>query len=138
MERVYKTKETGKLIIFSILIFGILEIGFIRFVYPSYYTDYLLLIPVYFLLLGISVMFMLSRMKRNKSHPGRAIVRLMSFNVAQMLLSFFLMFCYYFFADVQEHTILIAFSIFYIFFMGLKLFILIRLTQRLKNANKNT
>ena len=143
MEKAYRAKETRKLVIFGIIIFGILEMGFIRLVYPSYYTDYLLLIPVYFLLLGISILLVLSRMKRNRLHPGRAIARLMLFNVAQMLLSFILLFCYYYFIDVQEHTILIAFSIFYIYFMGLKLFVLYNIdklhkieTKRLQNAEK--
>jgi hypothetical protein len=144
MDRAYRAKETRKLVIFSIIIFGMLEIGFIRLVYPSYYINYLLLIPVYFLLLGISILLVLSRMKRKRLHPGRAIARLMLFNVAQMLLSFFLMSCYYYFIDVQEHTILIAFSVFYIFFMGLKLFILYNIdklhkieTKRLQHAEKN-
>jgi uncharacterized membrane protein len=82
-------------------------------------------------------------MKRKRLHPGRAIARLMLFNVAQMILSFFLMFCYYYFIDVQEHTVLIAFSVFYIFFMGLKLFILYnidklhKIEKRRQNAEEN-
>ncbi|HCC53065.1 MAG TPA: hypothetical protein DEQ30_14305 [Porphyromonadaceae bacterium] len=145
MERAYRAKETRKLVIFGILIFGILEMGFIRLVYPSHYTNYLLFIPLYFLLLGTSVLLVLSRMKRKRLHPGRAIARLMLFNVAQMLLSFLLMSCYYYFIDVQEHTVLITFSVFYIFFMCLKFFILYNIdklhkieTKRLKDANKNT
>jgi hypothetical protein len=136
MDRAYRAKETRKLVIFGIVIFGILEVGFIRLVYPTYYTDYLLLIPVYFLLLGISVLLVLSRMKRNRLHPGRAIARLMLFNVAQMLLSFFLMFCYYYFIHVQKHAVLIAFSVFYISFMGLKLFILYNIDKLHKIESK--
>ncbi|MDR1222108.1 MAG: hypothetical protein LBL07_04415 [Tannerella sp.] len=144
MDRIYRAKETGRFVILGIIIFGILEIGFIRLVHPSYYTNRLLLIPAYFLLLGISVLFVLSRMKRNRLHPGRAIARLMLFNAVQMLQSFFLLFCYYYFTDVQEHTVLIAFSVFYVFFMGMKLFILYNIdklhkieTKRLRNAEKN-
>ncbi|MDR0742838.1 MAG: hypothetical protein LBF05_00555 [Tannerella sp.] len=144
MDKAYRAKDARKLVIFGIIIFGILETGFIRLVYPLYYVDYLLFIPAYFLLLGISILLVLSRMKRKRLHPGRAIARLMLFNVAQMLLSFFLMFCYCYFINVQKHTILIAFSVFYIFFMGLKLFILYNIdklhkieTKRLQDAEKS-
>jgi peptidoglycan/LPS O-acetylase OafA/YrhL len=145
MDRAYRAKETRKLVIFGIIIFGILETGFICLVFPSCYTDYLLYIPVYFLLLGIGILLILSRMKRKRLHPGRAVARLMLFNVAQMLLSFLLLFCYYYFINVQEDTVLIAFSVFYVFFMGLKLFILYNIdklhkieTKRLQHdAEKN-
>ncbi|MDR2679833.1 MAG: hypothetical protein LBC47_03380 [Tannerella sp.] len=132
MEKAYNNKEARKLVIFGIIIFGIIEMSFIRVVLPSYYTNYLLFIPAYFLVLGIIVLLVLSRMKRKQLHPGRAIARLMLFNVSQMLLSFLLMFCYYYFIDVQEHTLLIAFSIFYIFFMGVKMFILYNIDHRHK------
>ncbi|MDR0575730.1 MAG: hypothetical protein LBG96_17210 [Tannerella sp.] len=143
MDKAYRAKETRKLVIFGIIIFGILELAFVKMVYPSYFTNYLFLIPAYFLVLSISVLLVLSRMKRKRLHPGRAIARLMLFNVAQMILSFILMFCYYYFVDVQEHTILIAFSVFYIFFMGLKLFILYnidklhKIEKRRQNAEEN-
>ncbi|MDR0395434.1 MAG: hypothetical protein LBH77_09780 [Tannerella sp.] len=141
MDKAYKAKETGKLVLFGILIFSILEMGFIRLAFPSHYTDRLLFIPAYFLVLGIVVLLILSRMKRSRLHPARAIGRLMLFNVAQMTLSFFLLFCYYYFVDIQEHTIVIAFSVFYIYFMGIKMFILYNIdklhkieTKRLQNA----
>jgi uncharacterized membrane protein len=124
MDKAYNEAEARKLVIFGIIIFGVIEMAFIRLVFPSYYTNYLLFIPVYFLILGISVLLILLRMKRKRLHPGRAIARLMLFNVSQMLLSFLLLFCYYYLAEVRNHTLLIAFSVFYIFFMGIKMFIL--------------
>lgn len=144
MWRTYRAKSTSKLVIFGILLFGILEIAIIYLAAPQYYTHYLLCIPVYFLILGFSVLWALWHMHRNKFHPGRAIARLMLFNIAQMLLSFFIMAGYYYFIDVQEHTMLIAFSVFYIFFMCLKFYILYNIdkqhkidTKRLQDAEHN-
>jgi hypothetical protein len=124
MDKAYNKKEARKLVLFGIIIFGIIEMAFIRLVFPSYYTNFLLLIPVYFLILGVSVLLILSHMKRKRLHPGRAVARLMLFNVSQMIVSFLLLVGYYYFVDVQEHTVLITFSVFYIFFMSIKLFIL--------------
>jgi hypothetical protein len=138
MDKAYDEVATRKLVIFGILLFGMIEIAFVCLVFPSYYTNYLLFIPAYFLILGISVLLVLMRMKRKRLHPGRAVARLMLFNVSQMLLSFFLMFCYYYFIDVQEHTLLIAFGVFYIFFMGIKMFILYTIDNQHKIHTKRT
>lgn len=144
MERTYKAKATAKLVIFGILLFGILEIAIIYCVMPEYYTHFLLYIPVYFLILGVSILWILRHMQRRKIHPGRAVARLMLFNVAQMMLSFGIMTGYYYLIDVQEHTILIAFSVFYIYFMCMKFYILYNIdkqhkieTKRLRDAEKN-
>lgn len=134
MEKVYRKKHSNQVVIGGIILFGILEIGLIRFAYPAYYTHYLLLIPVYFLILGISVLRIMSRMSRKKIHPGRAIARLMIFNVAQMLLSFAILIGYYYFVTVHKQIMLIAFSIFYVFFMGLKFYILYNIDKQHKNA----
>jgi len=144
MFRVYRAIEIRRFVLYGIILFGIAEIGFIRFVMPSSYTHLLLLIPAYFLLLGIGVLLLLSRMKRKRLHPGRAIARLMLFNVSQMILSFFLMFLYYYHAEESHKNImLLAFGVFYIFFMGVKLFIIFNIDnqhktekKRLQNAEK--
>ena len=136
MDKAYNKIKAGKLVIFGIILFGIIETAFIRLAFPSHYTNYLLLIPAYFLILGISVLLVLSRMKRKRLHPGRAIARLMLFNVSQMLLSFILLFCHYYFIDVQEDVILIAFGVFYIFFMGIKMFILYNIDKQHKIHTK--
>ena len=144
MDRVYRAKETRKLVLYGILLFGALEVGVIRFFLPAYYSCYLLFVPVYFLLLGIGILLLLSRMKRKRLHPGRAIARLMLFNVAQMLLSMILLYYYYYFIKVQKYTMLLAFSIFYVFFMGIKMFIIYNIDnqhktekRRLQHAEKN-
>ncbi|MDR0700427.1 MAG: hypothetical protein LBG28_14610 [Tannerella sp.] len=144
MDKVYNEKEARKLVLFGIVIFGVVEIAFIRIFYPSYYTFFLLLIPVYFLILGISVLLVLSHMKKKRIHPGRAVARLMLFNISQMIISFLLLAGYCYFVDVQEHTILITFSVFYIFFMGIKMFILYNIDhqhnidkRRIKHAGED-
>lgn len=136
MDRVYRAKETRKLVLYGILIFGILELGLIYFVFPSYYSNYLLLLPAYFMFLGISVLLLLSRMKRKRLHPGRAIARLMLFNVSQMLLSFILIFCYYNFIKIHKNVLLLAFCAFYVFFMCIKLFIIYNIDNQHKTENK--
>jgi hypothetical protein len=144
MDKAYNEKEARKLVLFGIVIFGIVEIAFIRIVYPSYYTVFLLLIPVYFLLLGIGILLVLSRMKKKRIHPGRAVARLMLFNISQMIISFLLLLGYCYFIDVREHSVLIAFSVFYIFFMGIKMFILYNIDhqhnidkKRIKHAGED-
>lgn len=136
MDKIYRKKQTNKIVIWGIILFGILEIGLIRILLPSYYTNYLLFIPVYFLILGISVLLILSRMSRKKIHPGRALARLMIFNVAQMMLSFMILIGCYYFITAHKQIVLIAFGIYYIFFMGLKLFILYNIDKQHKIANR--
>jgi uncharacterized membrane protein len=78
----------------------------------------------------------LSRIKRKSLNPGRAIARLMLFNVSQFLLSVIAMFCYYLFVKVQEGAFLLSFSAFYIFFMGLKYFIIYNIDNQHKTEKK--
>ena len=143
MGKVYRAKVIRKLVIYGIILFGVIETGVIRFALPAYYTNYLLLIPAYFLFLGISILLILSRMKRKRLHPGRAVARLMLFNISQMLLSFIVMFFYYYFVEEYKNTMLLAFGVFYVFFMGIKLFIIYNIDnqhktekKRLQNAEK--
>jgi len=136
MGKVYRAKIIRQLVIYGIILFGVIEVGFIRIVAPTHYTNYLLLIPVYFLLLGISILLILSRMKRKRLHPGRAVARLMLFNISQMTLSFILMFIYYYFVEEHKYTMLLAFSVFYVFFMGIKLFIVYNIDNQHKTEKK--
>ena len=94
------------------------------------------MIPAYFLLLGAGILLLLSRMKRNRLHPGRAVARLMLFNVSQMIFSFFLMFIYYYIVEDHKYIMLLAFSAFYIFFMGVKFFIIYHIDNQHKIEKK--
>ena len=136
MLRVYRAIEIRRLVLYGIILFGIAEMGFIRFVLPASYTHNLLIIPAYFLFLGVGILLLLSRMKRKRLHPGRAIARLMLFNVSQMILSFFLMFLYYYLVEDHKYIMLLAFSAFYIFFMGVKLFIIYNIDHQHKTEKK--
>ena len=133
MEKSYGGNNTGRFVLGGIILFGLLELALIRWLFPAYFTLRLLFIPAYFLLLGVIVLVILSRIKVKKIHPGRAVARLMIFNVAQMTLSFLLLFGYYYFTEVKDHTLLFAFCIFYIFFMGIKLSILYNIDKQHKN-----
>jgi hypothetical protein len=138
MDKAFNEEEARKLVIFGIILFGIVEVAFIRLVLPSCYTNLLMLIPAYFLLLGVALLLILTRMKRRRLHPGRAVARLMLFNVSQMLLSFLLMIYYYYCINVQKHTILIAFGVFYVFFLGIKMFILYNIDSQHNIHTKRT
>ena len=136
MEEAYGGNNTGRIVLGGIILFGILELALIKWLFPASFSPGLFFIPAYFLLLGVIILIILSRMKHKKIHPGRAVARLMLFNVAQMTLSFFLLFGYYYFTDVNNHTMLFAFCIFYIFFMGLKLHILYNIDKQHKIEKK--
>jgi hypothetical protein len=136
MDKIYGEKQSGRVVSWGIILFGILEIGFIRLVYPSYYTHYLLFIPAYFLILGIGVLLVLSHISRKNIHPGRAIARLMMFNVAQIALSFMIPVGYCYFVAVHKRIMLITFLIYYVFFMGLKFYILYNIDKQRKIATK--
>lgn len=135
MDRTYKEKEIGKILLGSILLFGIVELALIKMLFPAYYTHYMLFIPVYFLMLSVGMLFMLSQIKRKAVQPRREIALLMLFNASQMLLSLILVFCYYLLIKVQRISMLIAFFIFYLFFLGLKLFALYHM-DKLHKAEK--
>ena len=137
MFRVYRAIEIRRLVLYGIILFGIVEVGFVRLVFPDNYTNYLLLIPAYFFLMGVGILLLLSRMKRKRLHPGRAVARLMLFNVSQMILSFFLMFLYYYFIEYHKYAMLLSFSAFYIFFMGIKLFIIYNIDNQHKTEKKH-
>ena len=114
-------KEARRIVIFGTALFGILEIAFIRMVFPSHYTASLLFIPLYFLLSGIGLLLFMRRTK-----PGKAVAMFMLFNIAHITLSFSLLTGYYLFAPEREPALLIAFGVFYLFFMGLKMVIIYR------------
>lgn len=139
MHNVYQKKQSNQIVLWGIILFGIVEIGLIYFALPSYYTHFMLFIPLYFLILGISLLLILSRMSRKKIHPGRALARLMIFNVAQMTLSFFILVLIYYCLPLEKqlkNIIVLAFGVYYIFFMGLKLFVLYNIDKQHKIAKK--
>jgi len=136
MEKAYKDKKNETLVLGGILLFGLLELAFIKWLLPAYYTWLLLFIPVYFLGSGMSLLWVLAQIKRKKLPPGREMMQLMLFNVIQMALSFMLIFCYFFFVKVQKNTVLIAFCVYYLFFMGMKSYILYNLGKQSKTGEK--
>jgi hypothetical protein len=129
--------KLSRVVIAWILAFGVVELGVIRFFFPSHFTPLLFLILPYFCILGILMLLILRQIKRRKIHPGRAVARLMLFNVSQMLLSVMIVIVYSYFIDIERYTMLLAFSIFYIFFMGIKFFIIYNIDRRHKLTKEN-
>jgi hypothetical protein len=115
----YKKKAVIR-VLSGIILFGIVELAVIKWLLPAYYTHYLILIPVYFLIASIGMLFAFEKMNRKKVHPAREITQLLMLSVVPMILSFALIFCYFYFIQIQKLTMLLAFSIFYLFFMFLK------------------
>jgi len=97
-----------------------------------YYSHYLWLIPAYFIMISAGMLLLFSWMKRVKMPPGREIALLLLFIVGSMALSFFLLFCYYRFVQVQKSSILILFCIFYVLFIGLKFYLLKNFDRKAK------
>ena len=135
MTKTYTEHQIRRLVLFGIILFGIVEVAFFRLVFPASFTCYLLLIPIYFLISGIFILLLLTRIRRRRLHPGRAVARLMLFNVVQMALSFIILFLYYYFVNIHRYTMLIAFSLFYVYFMGIKYFILYNIEKHHKFKN---
>jgi len=129
--------KLSRVVITWIIAFGVVELGVIRFFFPSHFTPLLFLILPYFCILGILMLLILRQIKRRNIHPGRAIARLMLFNVSQMLLSVMIVIVYSYFIDIERYTMLLAFSIFYIFFMGIKFFIIYNIDRRHKLTKEN-
>jgi hypothetical protein len=136
MDKAYRETKFHRIVIVGIALFGIVEMAIIRFLFPASYSHLLWLIPAYFLLLGIIVLLVLNRMKRRQMHPGRAIARLMLFNVAQMFVSFILLFLCYNLFENRKEVFILAFSIFYIFFMAVKFYILYDIDRQNKKLKE--
>lgn len=137
MDKVYGIKLARKLVLYGIILFGIIELSVIYFLFPAYYTHNLLFIPVYFLLFGVCILLILNWMKNKKMHPGHCITLLMFFSLFQMMISFIVMCMYYYLIETHKFTMLFAFSAFYLFFMGIKLFIIYNIEIQHKIDKKN-
>ena len=130
MDRANNKQKTEIRILGGIILLGIVVVASMKWLFPANYTPYLWLIPANFLVMGIGLMLLFSPEKRKRLNPGREIALLMLFSVGQMILSFSLLFCYYFFIQEQKNTMLITFCIFYLFFIGLKFFIFLSIDKR--------
>jgi len=116
-----RNNKLQKYVMAAIALFGVIEIAVIRFAFPSYYSNLLLLIPAWFLLMGFIVLLILTR---TDIHPRRAVARLMLFSVAQMFVSFAMLFVCYYLIENNRKTLVLAFAVFYIFFLGVRFYIL--------------
>jgi uncharacterized membrane protein YhaH (DUF805 family) len=136
MTRAYTPWQVRRFVMLSILLFGIATETALYFGFPEYCTRYTVFIPVYFLLLGLSLLFALSRMQARRLHPGRALARLMILNVSQLFLSAVILFVYIRCIDVQRNTFLIVFGLFYVWFLGLKMFVLCNIDRHHQERKK--
>lgn len=123
MTKVYSHITVRRFVIISIILFGVIGVSVVYFGFPEYYTKYILYIPVYFLLLGISLLLLISRIRSKQLHIGRALARLMLLNACQLFVSFIVLVCYVRYIDEQRDTFVLLFGLYYILFLGLKLFV---------------
>ena len=56
MSSAYSHKTVNTFVLGSILVFGIIELAVVYRFFPKSYTSYMLLNPVYFFLLGLTVL----------------------------------------------------------------------------------
>jgi hypothetical protein len=134
-----KGEKTGRRVIGGIILFGIAELAFIKWLFPAYYTPALLFIPAYFLILGIILLLFMARIRQKAHRPGQELTMMIALNGAQMTLSFIVLFCYYYFTDgEQKITMLIAFCCFYLFYMVLKFYVLNNVRSSRKAEDKDT
>jgi len=136
MTKVYSHVTVRRFVLLSIILFGVIEESVLYFGFPEYYTSYTLFIPVYFLLLGISLLLAISRIRSKQLHIGRALARLMLLNVVQLFLSFAVLFYYIRYIDEQRHTFVLLFGLFYIMFLGLKMFVIYNIDSDHKEKKK--
>ena len=136
MSSAYSHKTVNTFVLGSILMFGVIELAIVYWLFPKSYTSYMLLTPVYFLLLGLTVLLALSRIESKRLHPGRAVARLMLLNTSQFILSASLLFYYVYRINVQRRAFLLTFGLFYIWFMCVKLFVLYNIDSQHKHHKK--
>jgi len=136
MTKVYSHVTVRRFVLISIILFGVIELSVLYFGFPEYYTKYTLYIPIYFLLLGISLLLSISRIRSKQLHIGRALARLMLLNVVQLFLSFIVLVYYVWYIDVQRDTFVLLFGLYYILFLGLKMFVFYNIDSDNKEKKK--
>lgn len=136
MTKVYSHIAVRRFVILSIILLGVVMEAILALGFPEYNTPYTLYIPVYFLILGISLLLSISRIRSKQLHIGRALARLMLLNVVQLFLSFGVLFYYMRYIKEQEHTFLLAFGLFYVMFLGLKMFVFYNIDSDYKEKKK--
>ena len=136
MSSAYSHKTVNTFVLGNILVFGIIELAVVYRFFPKSYTSYMLLNPVYFFLLGLTVLLAVSRIESKRLHPGRAVARLMLLNTSQFILSACLLFYYVYRIHVQCRAFLLTFGLFYIWFMCVKLFVLYNIDSQHKHHKR--
>lgn len=108
------TKET--VFLSGTILFAVVEIALLYFVFPQYKSVYLALIPLYFLILTVSLLYF----KRKQLTPGQQLNAVMIYSMIPLLLSLTVMLLYSYF--VKEHLIvfLAIFGGFYLWFLIMK------------------
>ncbi len=132
MSEIYSHRTINTSVLGSVLLFGVVELAIVYWLYPEYYTSYMLMIPIYFLILGVTLLLAMSRIESKRLHPGRAVARLMLLNASQFILSIGLLFYYIYCINMQRKSFLFVFGIFYIWFMCIKLFVLYHIDRQHK------
>lgn len=137
MEQTYSHKVVNTVVMGGIALFGVLELMAVRLFFAEHYSRHLLLIPVYYMVLGAAVLLLVSRIESRRLHPGRAVARIMLLNVSQLLLSIGLLMAYVYFTGEDHSTFLLVFGLFYIWFMCLKVFVFYNIEHQHKHAKRH-
>jgi len=136
MTKVYSHITVRRFVLICIILFGVIELSVLYWGFPEYYTKYVFFIPAYFLFLGVSLLLSISRIRTKQLHIGRAHARLMLLNVVQLFLSFGILFYYIRYINEQRHTFVLLFGLYYIMFLGLKMFVFYNIDSDYKDKKK--
>ncbi|MDR2120068.1 MAG: hypothetical protein LBP64_04240 [Tannerella sp.] len=139
--KIYRRREVNRIVLTGVVLFGLLEEAAICFLFPQYYTCYMLFIPCYFLLLAVSLLWGMAHFRAEQIHIRRALARMMLLNVSQFITSAAIIVCYALFVGEQKNAFILAFGLYYIWFLGLKLFVFYNMEhfnkfKRLQNKKK--
>ncbi|MDR1602286.1 MAG: hypothetical protein LBS42_07660 [Tannerella sp.] len=121
--KVYTRKDVIRIVLTGIILFGVIEEAVLYFFFPLHYTHYTVFIPFYFILLALSLLWALAYFRTEQIHIGRALARMMLLTVSQFITSIVVLACCILFVGEHKNTFVIAFGIYYIWFLVLKLFV---------------
>jgi hypothetical protein len=128
--KVYTQRAVNRLVVTAIVVFGLFVNATLCLLLPEYVTHYTLLVPIYYLLLAISLLWASSRLGAGHVGAVRALYLMMMLSAAQLLVSTGIVVLYVFLVGVQQKAFVGIFGLHYLWFLGWKMFVLRQMEQQ--------
>jgi hypothetical protein len=128
--KVYTQRAVNRLVVTAVVVFGLLVNAVLCLLFPEYATHYTLLIPCYYLILAISLLWALSRLDAGRVGSVRALYLMMMLSAAQLLVSAGVVVLYAFFVGERQKAFTGIFGLHYLWFLGWKVFVLRYMEQQ--------